>query len=91
VRVHDVLTGQLLRSLSINTRTYSALMAVPGQSSLLVIGRRRAGGDQVHLYDLETGALALKLMLHNKTLGATVFTQFNACCRCACASSAARA
>jgi hypothetical protein len=58
LRVHDALVGHLLHSIKIQMPFYG-LMPVPGQPELIVVGFSRRGGDDVHLFDIETGACLL--------------------------------
>jgi hypothetical protein len=60
MRVHRVLTGQLLHVIETH-KTCFYTMPVPGQSSLLVVGQGRRTFNELHLYDIETGEL-LRIM-----------------------------
>ncbi len=55
LRVHDVLTGQLLHSIKIHSHCF-LMMPVPGQPALLIVGERFGKTDELHLYDIEAGA-----------------------------------
>lgn len=87
MRVHDVLTGQMLHSITIpnqpNTKSRCFWwMPVPNQPALLVVGRPH---DDVHLYDIEAGTYANSLCVYTSI--ELCLTAHVLCFRCARTSS----